>query len=168
MLATISATLKRLMLVSLIIIMESKSQPLLDQIKSILAGCDQDYLKDHAEIGRILGDYLSALELTRPKDIGKFTMDYFSILRSKKDGLVLKPLMIVGPSGSGKVDIAHQETFHKRLRRQYPLHFEFSVSFTSRAKREGEIEGVNYFYVTREEFEKVETNYPRKLLTKTL
>ncbi len=48
-----------------------------------------------------------------------------------------------------------QETFHKRLRRQYPQFFEFSVSYTTRPKRDGEVEGINYFYVSREEFQRV-------------
>ena len=54
-----------------------------------------------------------------------------------------------------------QETFHRRLRRQYPQHFEFSVSYTTRKKRDGEDEGINYFFVTREEFEKVLYNYKK-------
>jgi guanylate kinase len=46
-------------------------------------------------------------------------------------------------------------TFHERMRREYPDVFEFSVSYTTRKPRPGEVHGVNYFYVTKEEFEKV-------------
>lgn len=41
-----------------------------------------------------------------------------------------------------------------RLFKEYPDYFEFSVSYTTRAPRDGEKHGVNYFYVSREEFEK--------------
>ena len=83
--------------------MENQSQTLLDQIQSLLAAADQAYLKDHSEIGKVLGDYLAALQITKPESLKKFTMDYFSIMRMRKSGLQLRPLMIVGPSGVGKV-----------------------------------------------------------------
>ncbi len=59
-----------------------------------------------------------------------------------------KGLLIVvsGPSGSGK------GTVNKRLLAMDD--FCFSVSATTRAPREGEIDGINYFFITREEFEK--------------
>lgn len=59
--------------------------------------------------------------------------------------------VISGPSGSGKgtvVDI---------LRKIYP-NAGVSVSATSREPREGETEGVNYYYKTRDEFEKLIKN----------
>lgn len=36
----------------------------------------------------------------------------------------------------------------------YPDRFEFSVSYTTRKAREGEVHGKNYFFVTKEDFEK--------------
>ena len=59
-----------------------------------------------------------------------------------------KGLLIVvsGPSGGGK------GTVNKRLLAMDD--FCFSVSATTRAPREGEIDGINYFFITREEFEK--------------
>lgn len=59
--------------------------------------------------------------------------------------------VISGPSGSGKgtvVDI---------LRKIYP-NAGVSVSATSREPREGEKEGVNYYYKTRDEFEELIKN----------
>ncbi|MBR3895019.1 MAG: guanylate kinase [Clostridia bacterium] len=58
-----------------------------------------------------------------------------------------KGLLIVvsGPSGSGK------GTVNKRLLQSED--FVFSVSATTRAPREGEVDGVNYHYITREDFE---------------
>lgn len=59
-----------------------------------------------------------------------------------KKGLLV---VISGPSGSGK------GTVNARLLQSEE--FAFSVSATTRAPREGEIDGVNYYYITREEFE---------------
>jgi len=57
-----------------------------------------------------------------------------------------KLFIISGPSGSGKSTLL-AEVF-ERLDNDY-----FSVSATTRKPRPGEINGVNYFFKTREEFE---------------
>jgi len=55
-------------------------------------------------------------------------------------------LVISGPSGVGK------DMLIRKLReRGYPFHF--VVTVTSRPKRAGEIEGRDYFFVSRQEFE---------------
>jgi len=56
-------------------------------------------------------------------------------------------LVLSGPSGAGKstiIDAAANEIGD----------FYFSVSTTTRAPREGEVEGVDYYFVTKEDFEK--------------
>ncbi len=62
-----------------------------------------------------------------------------------------KGLLIVlsGPSGVGK------GTVRKAIFSQPDLDFEYSISMTTRAPREGEVDGVDYFYKTREEFEEL-------------
>ena len=55
-------------------------------------------------------------------------------------------IIISGPSGAGKGTVL-SEVF-----RSNP-NLEYSVSATTRAPRPGEKDGVNYFFVTREEFE---------------
>lgn len=55
-------------------------------------------------------------------------------------------VVISGPSGCGK------DTVIKYLRKQHPQ-IEISVSATSRLPREGEQEGVDYYYMSREGFE---------------
>ena len=60
------------------------------------------------------------------------------------DGLLI---VMSGFSGAGK------GTLMKRLMADYD-DFAFSVSMTTRAPREGEVNGREYFFVTREEFEK--------------
>ncbi len=56
-----------------------------------------------------------------------------------------KFIVISGPSGVGKGTICN------RLLNE--LNAWYSVSTTTRAPRDGEINGVNYFFVTKEEFE---------------
>ena len=63
---------------------------------------------------------------------------------SKKGLLVV----ISGPSGVGKGTVRNEFMKNEDLNRCY------SVSMTSRGMRPGEQEGVDYFFVTREEFEK--------------
>jgi len=61
-----------------------------------------------------------------------------------------EPLLIVlsGPSGVGKDTVIHG--INDRL---LPIHF--VVTATTRAMREGEREGVDYFFVPRDEFERM-------------
>ena len=60
-----------------------------------------------------------------------------------------KILVVVGPSGVGK-DTVMQKIFDK-----YPGFFKKGVTHTSRKMREGEKEGYNYYYVSKEEFLKL-------------
>ena len=55
-----------------------------------------------------------------------------------------RPLVLCGPSGSGK------STVMKLLMKEYGEYFGFSVSHTTRKPRPGEVDGVDYHYVTRE------------------
>jgi guanylate kinase len=58
-----------------------------------------------------------------------------------------KLIMIAAPSGCGKTTIA------KAILQQHPQML-FSVSATTRAKRDTEIEGRDHFFLTKEEFQK--------------
>lgn len=55
-------------------------------------------------------------------------------------------LVLVAPSGSGKSTLAN------RLRKAYP-DLQFSISATTRAPREGEIDGQDYHFLSPDEFE---------------
>lgn len=59
-----------------------------------------------------------------------------------------KLLVIAAPSGGGKTSII------KTLMQRHP-EFHFSVSATTRAMRPGEIDGSDYFYLTKERFEEL-------------
>lgn len=62
----------------------------------------------------------------------------------KKRGLLI---VLSGPSGVGK------GTVRKELFKQPNTNYEYSVSMTTRSPREGEVDGADYFFKTREEFE---------------
>jgi guanylate kinase len=57
-------------------------------------------------------------------------------------------IVISGPSGVGK------DTVIKRLLEVDP-NLRYSVSYTTRAARPGEVDGVNYHFVSRDEFERL-------------
>jgi guanylate kinase len=69
-----------------------------------------------------------------------------------REGVKLRPIVFCGPSGSGK------STLIKRLMDEFPEHFAFSVSHTTRAPRQGEMNGREYHFVTREEMKKAIEN----------
>lgn len=60
--------------------------------------------------------------------------------------------MLSGPSGVGK------GTVRKALFNQEDIRFQYSVSATTRNPREGEVNGVDYFFKPREEFERMIAN----------
>jgi guanylate kinase len=64
----------------------------------------------------------------------------------KEKGLLI---VLSGPSGVGK------GTVRKEIFSQPDTAFEYSISMTTRKPREGEVDGVDYFFKTREEFEEM-------------
>lgn len=56
-------------------------------------------------------------------------------------------IVLSGPSGVGK------GTVRKAIFDRKDHNFAYSISMTTRQKREGEVDGVDYFFRTREEFE---------------
>ena len=57
-----------------------------------------------------------------------------------------KFIVIAAPSGSGKTTIVN------KLLKEKNLNLSFSVSATSRAPRNNEIDGLNYFFLSKDEF----------------
>ena len=70
--------------------------------------------------------------------------DIVNILRKTRKGAMI---IIEAPSGTGK------STVIKELLKRDP-NLKFSVSVTTRQKREGEQEGVDYYYITDEQYNK--------------
>jgi len=76
----------------------------------------------------------------------------------KNRGIKLLPLrnqgllvVLSGPSGVGKGTVCSY------LRREHP-ELTYSVSATTRERRPGEVDGVNYFFLSREDFIKMKEN----------
>lgn len=61
----------------------------------------------------------------------------------KRKGAIL---ILSGPSGAGK------SSLYKVLAKEFPNHY-FSISSTTRPKRESEIEGVHYHFIDKKSFE---------------
>ena len=59
-----------------------------------------------------------------------------------------KLIVIAAPSGSGKTTIV------KRLISEVSLNLGFSISATSRRKRENEVDGKDYYFLSVNEFKK--------------
>ena len=58
-------------------------------------------------------------------------------------------IVVSGFSGAGK------GTVMKRLMEKYSDDYALSVSMTTRGPRTGEVDGQHYFFVSREQFEKI-------------
>ncbi|MEK5443187.1 MULTISPECIES: guanylate kinase [unclassified Fredinandcohnia] len=67
----------------------------------------------------------------------------------KERGLLI---VLSGPSGVGK------GTVRKAIFSQPDTKFQYSISMTTRKPREGEVDGVDYFFKSREEFEELIKN----------
>lgn len=63
-----------------------------------------------------------------------------------------RPVVMCGPSGAGK------STLIKKLMNEFQDCFAFSISHTTRQPRSGEVDGKDYYFVTREEMLKAIEN----------
>lgn len=94
-------------------------------------------LESHSAVTRLRCTYPS-LSLTR----AAFTPHSYTTMAPTPS----RAIVISGPSGAGK------STILKRLFEEYPDRFGFSVSHTTRAPRGAEQDGVEYNFVTKEQF----------------
>lgn len=86
---------------------------------------------------------MSQIILNKPSDVYKFGYEYFKSKIEPENNV----LIVCGPSGVGK------GTLLKSLFSAYEDKFSLSVSHTTRAPRDGEIDGKSYFFVTKEKFQ---------------
>ena len=71
---------------------------------------------------------------------------------SAKSSVGLQVVVLSGPSGSGKTTIV------QRLLRESPVPLQMSISATTRPIRPGEVDGVNYYFLTQPEFDRRREN----------
>lgn len=113
----------------------------------------QRYLEMHN-----LTDYLQAMVKglleVRPDDPFAWMAAQLQSVKVERIVIVRRPppckggaCVVTGPSGVGK------STLIKRLMAKYEGRFGFSVSHTTRGPRPGEVDGVDYHFVTRESME---------------
>jgi guanylate kinase len=69
-------------------------------------------------------------------------------MSTAEDVMTGKLVVISGPSGAGKT------TLLKRLYAESPVPLVTSISATTRAPRPGEVNGIDYFFLTKKEFER--------------
>lgn len=132
--------------------------------RNTVGDANEQYLQRHPELKTILDDFVTSVIVHKPSDLVNFGIFYFNNLR--KNGKVGPcPIIVAGPSGVGKGTIIN------KLLEAFPDVFGFSVSHTTRAPRDGEVNGVHYHFVTKADFEeavergdfveyaKVHTNY---------
>ncbi|CAD7965314.1 unnamed protein product [Amoebophrya sp. A25] len=74
-----------------------------------------------------------------------FKQSMYQITASGRQKLASRPLIVMcGPSGAGKSSLV------KKLMKDYPGQYGFSVSHTTRAPRPGEKDGIDYHYVAKD------------------
>jgi guanylate kinase len=103
------------------------------------------YLTQHPELSELLNSLVSSVMLHKPSNIPVYSSQFFSKVSLPAGSFA--PLIISGPSGVGK------STLMSLLMQRFPGTFEFSVSSTTRQQRQGEEDGVEYFFITKEEFQ---------------
>lgn len=105
------------------------------------------YLESHPEVRATLSDFMSAVLVAKPENVYEFARKHFSKEDEIQKNQLVTPLVICGPSGVGK------GTLINMLFQEFPEHFGFSVSHTTRAPRPGEVHGVHYNFTNKEAFQ---------------
>lgn len=123
-----------------------KEQAIIDLRTEELKNLHHSYLASHPEIEQLLNDFTAEVLMHKPIDVIGFAKDYFA--KFNPSPIRTKPLAVVGPSGTGKTTII------TCLIQVYEGAFELSISCTTRPKLPEEQEGVDYFFITKEEFER--------------
>ena len=96
----------------------------------------------------ILAIYISYLYIKSTKN--KIIKECFTKTNQINSNIKNKPLMIIGPSGVGK------DTFMNKIINKYPKIFIKCVSCTTRLPRENEKKGINYFFISKSQFEEMD------------
>lgn len=81
----------------------------------------------------------------RYQKLGFSSSDIYALMNFSE----FKPIIVLGPSGVGK------STLIDALVKKYPSAFGFSVSYTTRQPRPGEVDGVNYNFVSKDKFKQM-------------
>ncbi|KAL4476786.1 hypothetical protein ABPG72_010623 [Tetrahymena utriculariae] len=127
---------------------DSELRTYYNDVKAQIKNEHSEYIQKHPELREILNDFLSTVMLEKPQDVYEYAQQYFSYFNIEKDKILLRPIIISGPSGAGKGTLVNM------IVQQHNDKFQKSISYTSRKPQRGETHGVEYYFVSREEFEK--------------
>lgn len=116
----------------------------LNERKHELKSAHAAYLREHPEVTRMLGDFMSAALLEKPVDVFEFAERHFLEFQPKMKGH--RALIISGPPAVGK------KTLIAKMANSYPEAFGFCISHTTRLPRDDEQDGVNFHFVSKEKF----------------
>lgn len=103
------------------------------------------YLAKHPEVKQLISDYLSNCLIHKPDDLFKYTKEHFTKYcdnYKEKNRIVV----IVGPSGVGKGSLI------SKLKEDLGDKISFLVSHTTRERKENEVDGKDYHFVSQETF----------------
>ena len=135
----------------------TKESILLSELNKLQEGRDRFkaanelYVQRHPELRTILDEFMANVIESKPSDILKFAVSYFAGLRTS-GGSGFPVLAIVGPPGVGKT------TLVKMLMDRNPDAFQFHVETTTRTPKAGEVNGVHFNFVTKEQFDAMVAN----------
>lgn len=74
-----------------------------NDVKAEIKRDHSKYIAKHPELREILNDFLSTVMLEKPNDVYDYAQQYFAYYNIDQDKILYKPVVISGPSGSGKV-----------------------------------------------------------------
>ena len=86
-------------------------------------------------------------DLVNMRNTARLIKENLKAQKKATEKVAYKPLVMVGPSGAGK------GTLIDFLYGKFPDKFGFSVSYTTRPPRAGEVDGKDYNFVSKEKFE---------------
>ena len=127
--------------------MQTGENHFLDRLLEKVGQSQAEYLSTVPGLPLQLGKIFEAILANKPKKVEQFCTRVFGPARKYMSIEKSSPLLLVGPSGTGK------DTLANKLREAYPDVFEFSVSYTTRGARPGEVHGKDYFFASQEDFE---------------
>lgn len=123
----------------------------LQKYKARLKGENERYAEDHPELRPLLDEFLAAVIRDKPSDIVKFGCLYFNSLRASTS-VGPSPLVITGPPVIGKT------MFIRMLTERYPKAFGTPIVHTTRVRREGEVNGVDQWFIDKPKFDEMNSN----------
>ncbi|CAM9329003.1 unnamed protein product [Hapterophycus canaliculatus] len=121
----------------------------LDGLRDSIRADQTSYLEEHPEVASMLNDFLRAVVERKPEDVFDFAKQHFAGgVDGDRRGAVrysgIDAVVVAGPSGVGK------GTIIQKLMEIFPRQFGFGCSHTTRARREGEQDGVHYHFTSVE------------------